>query len=243
MADRNLAIVVGAAGGIGGALATKLHADPAYDHLLSLSRQRPEGWTDDERRTWHPVDILDEASLAAAAARARDMGAPGRIIVATGRLQVNGVAPEKAMRSLDLATLTSLFAINAAGPALVAKHFLPLTPRQGPSLFAVLSARVGSISDNHLGGWYGYRAAKAALNMLVRTLAIEHRRTRPLGLCVALHPGTVETDLSAPFRGRLDPGKLFSTPQAANALLALMDRLGPEDNGSFLAWDGSPIPW
>ena len=117
MADRNLAIVVGAAGGIGGALATKLHADPAYDHLLSLSRQRPEGWTDDERRTWHPVDILDEASLAAAAARARDMGAPGRIIVATGRLQVNGVAPEKAMRSLDLATLTSLFAINAAGVA------------------------------------------------------------------------------------------------------------------------------
>ena len=243
MADRNLAIVVGAAGGIGQALAAELHADPTYDQVLSLSRSRPEGWIDNERRAWRPIDILDETSLVAAAAYARGLGTPRRIVVATGRLQADGLPPEKAMRSLDLANLTTLFAINAAGPALVAKHFLPLTPRDGPSLFAVLSARVGSISDNRLGGWYGYRAAKAALNMLVRTLAIEHQRTRPLGLCVALHPGTVDTDLSAPFRGRLDPERLFSAQQAAAALVTVMNRLGPEDNGSFLAWDGSAIPW
>jgi NAD(P)-dependent dehydrogenase (short-subunit alcohol dehydrogenase family) len=126
---------------------------------------------------------------------------------------------------------------------LVAKHLLPLTPRSGPSLFAALSARVGSIGDNHLGGWYGYRASKAALNMLIRTIATEHRRTRPLGLCVALHPGTVDTALSAPFRSGVPDGKLFTPQQSAAALLDVMNNLGPEANGGFFAWDGSEIPW
>jgi NAD(P)-dependent dehydrogenase (short-subunit alcohol dehydrogenase family) len=147
------------------------------------------------------------------------------------------------MRALSLEGMAGLFAINAAGPALVAKHLLPLTPRSGPSLFAVLSARVGSIGDNHLGGWYAYRASKAALNMLVRTLAIEHVRTRPLGVCVALHPGTVDTRLSAPFQSGVPDGKLFTSDAAATALLTVMDGLGPEASGGFFAWDGSAIPW
>ena len=123
------------------------------------------------------------------------------------------------------------------------KHVLPLSPRSGKFVFASLSARVGSIGDNRLGGWYAYRASKAALNMLIRTLAIEHRRTRPSGVCVALHPGTVETALSEPFRSGVPAEKLFSPAQAAEALLAVMDRLGPEANGGFYAWDGAPIPW
>jgi len=147
------------------------------------------------------------------------------------------------MRALSLESLTALFTVNAAGPALVAKHLLPLTPRDRPSLFAALSARVGSIGDNQLGGWYAYRASKAALNMLIRTLGIEHRRTHPLGTCVALHPGTVDTALSAPFQSGVPAGKLFTSEQAASALLAVMDGLGPEANGGFYAWDGTPIPW
>jgi len=243
MAPGGLAIVIGGAGGIGRALVERLSLDPGIDHVLALSRRRPEGWTDDRNRSWGPVDILDEDSLARAAAQAADLGAPSRILVATGQLHGAGLAPEKTMRSLDLAALTALFATNAAGPALVAKHFLPLTPRDRPSVFAALSARVGSIGDNRLGGWYGYRASKAALNMLIRTLAIEHRRTRPLGLCVALHPGTVDTDLSAPFQGGVAPEALFVPERAAQALLAVLDGLGPEDNGGFFAWDGTPIPW
>lgn len=239
----NLAIVIGGSGGIGRALTRRLSDDPAYDLVLSVSRRRPEGWADSPRQAWIAADILDEESLARAAGHAAGLGAPSRILVATGQLHGPGRAPEKAMRSLDLATLTSLFATNAAGPALAAKHFLPLTARDRPSVFAALSARVGSIGDNRLGGWYGYRASKAALNMLIRTLAIEHRRTRPLGLCVALHPGTVDTDLSAPFQSGVAPHALFSPERSARDLLAALNTLGPDDNGGFFAWDGTPIPW
>ena len=129
-----------------------------------------------------------------------------------------------------------MFSVNAIGPALVAKHLLPLKPRDRPSLFAALSARVGSIGDNRLGGWYGYRASKAALNMLVRTLAIEHARTRPLGICVAIHPGTVDTPLSAPFQAGVPPEKLFTPARSAASLLAVMDRLRPADTGGFFAF-------
>ncbi len=235
-----VACVVGAAGGIGRAIADRLAADPAYGRVVALSRRRPQGWPDDD---WIRADILDEHSLAGAAERLAAVGTLRRIVVATGRLHGDGLAPEKSMRALSLDALTRSFAINAAGPALVAKHLLPLTPRIGPSLFAALSARVGSIGDNQLGGWYAYRASKAALNMLIRTLAVEHRRTRPLGVCVALHPGTVATELSAPFRSGLAADQLFTADQAAAALLRVMDGLGPEANGGLFAWDGAPIPW
>jgi NAD(P)-dependent dehydrogenase (short-subunit alcohol dehydrogenase family) len=238
-----VAVVVGAGGGIGRAIAGRLWESQAYDRVITLSRHRPGGWDDNGRRAWTAVDILDEASLAAAAERIAALGTPIRIVVATGRLHGEGLAPEKSMRALNAEALTALFAINAVGPALVAKHLLPLTPRDRPSLFAALSARVGSIGDNRLGGWYGYRASKAALNMLIRSLAIEHQRTRPLGLCVALHPGTVDTGLSAPFRAATPAERLFTPDRAAAALLAVMDGLGPTDNGGFFAWDGAPIAW
>lgn len=238
-----VAVVVGAAGGLGRALAERLADHPGHDLVLALSRRRPEGWTDGPRRAWRAADILDEASLEAAARAAADLGRPTRIVVATGLLHGQGVSPEKTLRALDARTLTRLFEVNAAGPALVAKHFLPLTPRGARSVFAALSARVGSIGDNRLGGWYGYRASKAALNMLIRTLAIEHARTRPLGICVALHPGTVATPLSAPFRAAVPARQVQSAEASAAALVKVMDGLTPADTGGVFAWDGEPIPW
>ena len=236
----SVAVVVGAAGGLGRALIERLAADDAYDAVFALSRRRPDGWRDDARRVWTSVDGLDEASLAAAATAIAARGAATRIVVATGLLHAGDLRPEKSINALDASALTRLFAGNAIIPALIAKHFLPLTPRDRPSLFAALSARVGSIGDNRLGGWYGYRASKAALNMLIRTLAIEHARSRPSGVCVALHPGTVDTALSAPF----GTGEaIFSPDQSAALLATVMDRLTPSDSGGFFAWDGTEIPW
>jgi NAD(P)-dependent dehydrogenase (short-subunit alcohol dehydrogenase family) len=233
-ATPRIACVVGT-GGIGSALLDRFAADAAFDRVIAVSRRRPDGWA----RDWIGADILQENSLAAAAEQLAGFGTPRRIVVATGRLH----APEKSMRALSLDGMAQAFAVNAAGPALVAKHFLPLTPRTEPSLFAAISARVGSIGDNQLGGWYAYRASKAALNMLIRTLAIEHRRTRPLSLCVALHPGSVDTNLSAPFHSGVPQGKLFTPERSAEALASVMDRLEPADNGGFFAWDGTRIPW
>lgn len=239
----NIAVVVGASGGIGRAIAGRLTQDASYDKVIAVSRSRPKDWPATGRQDWIAADIQQEPSLGAAAAQLSKAGKLARIIVATGQLHGPGLSPEKSMRALSLQALMAQFAVNAAGPALVAKHFLPLTPRDRPSLFAALSARVGSIGDNHLGGWYSYRASKAALNMLIRTLAIEHRRTRPLGLCVALHPGTVDTGLSAPFQSGVPQDKLFSPARAAGALLHVMDGLNLDANGQFFAWDGTPIPW
>ncbi len=240
---RDIAVVVGASGGIGRAIAERLVADPAYSRVIALSRRRPDGWAHDERRDWIAIDVLEEPTLAAAAAQISETGSLTRIVVATGQLHGTGLVPEKSMRTVSLDSMTALFAVNAAGPALVAKHLLPLTPRPRASVFAVLSARVGSIGDNRLGGWFAYRSSKAALNMLVRTLAIEHRRTHPLGVCVVLHPGTVDTALSAPFQARVPDGKLFPPDRSAAALLSVMDGLEPDATGGFFAWDGSRIPW
>lgn len=233
----SIGVVVGAAGGLGQALWRRM---AAAGPTFALSRRRPAAVPPE---LWIEADILDEASLAAAAARLAGQGPLTRIVVATGRLHGPGIAPEKSLRALALAPMLDLFAVNAAGPALVAKHLLPLTPRDQASAFAAISARVGSIGDNRLGGWYAYRASKAALNMLIRTLAIEHQRTRPLGLCVALHPGTVDTALSQPFQSGVPAGRLFSPDQSAAALLGVLDSLGPEASGGFYAWDGTPIPW
>jgi NAD(P)-dependent dehydrogenase (short-subunit alcohol dehydrogenase family) len=242
-ANLHTAVVVGAAGGIGRALIAHLQADPRFGHVAALSRRRPERWPENTACSWRPVDILDEASLAGAAEHAGRHGPVTRIIVATGLLHGPGLAPEKSHSALDAGQMAKIIAVNAIGPALVAKHFLPLTPRDRPNVFAALSARVGSIGDNRLGGWFSYRAAKAALNQLIHTAAIEHRQTRPLGVCVALHPGTVETALSAPFTATLPKARLFDPSVAARHLLSVIDGLGPEDTGGFFAWDGAVVRW
>ena len=156
-------------------------------------------------------------------------------------LKVGDRGPEKSWRQLDPSTLTRQFAINAVGPALVMKHFLPLLPRQGRSVFACLSARVGSIGDNHLGGWYGYRASKAALNQFVRTAAVELARTRPEAICVALHPGTVATPLSQPFVA--EGPEIVSAEVAAGRLIQVIDGLTVSDTGGFFDHTGARVIW
>ncbi len=163
------------------------------------------------------------------------------MIVASGYLHQDGNGPEKDWRHLSAEELARNFAINATGPALVAKHFLPLLTEEGRSGFAALSARVGSISDNGLGGWYSYRASKAALNMIIRTLSVELARKKPEAFCVGLHPGTVDTGLSEPFQRNVPEGKLFTPDFAASKLLDTLGKLGPEDSGRCFAWDGQEI--
>lgn len=230
------AIVIGNLGGIGAALERRL---TSKGHIVSgLSRSRDAAACSEEQLT---IDLTSERSIEAAAAHLH-AGTPfSMILIATGLLHDAEVAPEKAMRDLDQPSLLRLFAVNAIGPALVAKHFVPLLPKHGRCVFAALSARVGSISDNRLGGWYGYRASKAALNMLIKTLAIELARTRPEAICVGLHPGTVDTGLSKPFLKGVAGGRLFSADQAAARLLEVIERLDPDQSGRCFAWDGAEI--
>ncbi|MBO6538014.1 MAG: SDR family NAD(P)-dependent oxidoreductase [Rhizobiaceae bacterium] len=230
------AIVVGASGGIGGALATALARNGTT--VQALSRR---GVATDPRLVAGTIDIEDEASIASAADSIRPEGPVDLVVVATGLLHAEGVAPEKSYRHLSAAAFERYFSVNATGPALVAKHFLPLLHRDRPTLFAALSARVGSIGDNRLGGWYGYRASKAALNMIVKSLAIELARSHPQAVCVALHPGTVATDLSQPFQKRVPADKLFSPGAAATSLLEVIAGLSASQSGCVFAWDGSEI--
>jgi NAD(P)-dependent dehydrogenase (short-subunit alcohol dehydrogenase family) len=217
------AVVIGASGGIGAALADQLATDPGVQLLTRLSR---------------PVLDLERPETIEAAAAALPMP-PDLVICATGLLHAPGMMPERAMKELDAATLARSFAVNAIGPALVAKAFLPLMPRDRRTVFAALSARVGSISDNRIGGWHGYRAAKAALNQLIRTLAIEQSRRAPESLVLALHPGTVDTGLSKPFQKM---AKMLITPdEAAAHLLAVIDSRTPADSGRLFDWQGLEV--
>ena len=222
------ALIIGASGGIGGALADALAARGVMVDRLS-------------RRSDPPLDLTDETSIVAAAIALADHAPYTLIIVATGLLHGPSGGPEKSWRQLDAAQLAHSFAVNAIGPALVARHFLPLLDPKERAVIAFLSARVGSISDNRLGGWYGYRASKAALNQFVRTLAIELARSRPATICVALHPGTVDTALSAPFQRGVPVGQLFTPAISAAHLLRVIDGLSPQDSGALLDWAGETI--
>jgi NAD(P)-dependent dehydrogenase (short-subunit alcohol dehydrogenase family) len=236
VADRALAprggvaVIFGAGGGIGGALVEAIRATGQFEHLVAFGR-----------RTDPPIDLLDEASLARAASHAAGLGALRLVIDATGFLHDDRQAPEKSWRELDAVRLARSFALNAIGPALIMKHILPRMPRSGRAVFATLSARVGSIGDNRLGGWYGYRASKAALNQLVRTASVELARRCPDALCIALHPGTVATPLSAPFAAA---GLQVHPPAAAAGhLLAVINQLTADANGGFFDWRGQSVPW
>jgi NAD(P)-dependent dehydrogenase (short-subunit alcohol dehydrogenase family) len=231
------ALVVGAGGALGGAFVDLLAQCDCVETVLAFSRRKdgPGGGKIIERR----FDMLDQDSIRAALQGVERIDLA---IIATGKLhEPGGMQPEKNWRSLDRATLMESFAINSVGPALVAKHVLPLLPREGKAVFAAISARVGSISDNRLGGWYGYRASKAALNQLIRTLSIELARGRRDAICVALHPGTVDSGLSRPFQSGVAADKLFMPRLAAAKLLDVIDRLEASRSGELIAWNGSTI--
>jgi len=225
-----VAVVFGASGGIGAALVEAIRGAERFDHVVGFSRS-----------TSPSVDLLDEASLERAAALAAEMGKLRLVIDATGFLHDDRQGPEKSWRQLNAAQLARSFALNAIGPALLMKHVLPRLPRAGKAVFATLSARVGSIGDNRLGGWYSYRASKAALNQLVRTAAIELARRSPEAVCIALHPGTVATALSAPFAAT--GLEVHSPLAAARHLLAVLDQLPADANGGFFDWRGKTVPW
>jgi NAD(P)-dependent dehydrogenase (short-subunit alcohol dehydrogenase family) len=231
--------VLGASGGIGAALVAKLVADRTVAQVFAGSRR---GVVPAEKVTPFAFDLTDEASIAAAAAT---IGVPlDLVLVATGMLhRPGGPNPEKALRAVDGTAMAELFAINTIGPALIAKHFVPLLPRDRRAVFAVLSARVGSIADNRLGGWHSYRASKAALDMLLVNIAIELRRTHPLAIVAGLHPGTVDSALSAPFQRGVAPERLFLPDRSAECLLRVLNKVTPEDSGGLFAWDGSRIPY
>ena len=231
--------VFGASGGIGAALVRALAArdDVALVHAGSRKGAVPQG----AKIAPFRFDTTDEAALMATVAA---LGPLDWVIVSTGRLtRADGSGPEKALRQVTAAALAEQFADNAIVPAMIARAVLPLMPRDRRCIFAALSARVGSISDNRLGGWHAYRASKAALNMLVRTIAVEAARSHPQAVVAALHPGTVATALSAPFQRGVAPEKLFTPEQSAAAMLAVLDGLTPADSGGFWAWDGQPIPY
>ena len=223
-----MAVVIGAGGGVGAALAEALRATGWS--VVALGRGSVPA-----------IDLLDERTIEASAAHVSALGVPALVIGATGFLHGAGFMPERSWRDLDGAHMAHAFAVNAIGPALLMKHFLPLLPRRGRGVFATLSARVGSIGDNRLGGWYAYRASKAALNQFVRTAAVELQRRAPEAVCVALHPGTVATTLSEPFaRAGLD----VRTPAVAAAeLLAVINGLTARDSGGFFDHRGAVVAW
>ena len=232
------AAIVGASGGIGRALCLALAERGT--RVWALSRSMTSDWPAgvDPLR----FDIGDEASIASAADTMR-ASRPQLVLVCTGALTLaDGTGPERSYRQLDGTAMAEAFRVNTIGPALVAKHMLPLLPRDGRAVFGALSARVGSISDNRLGGWHSYRASKAALNMLVRNFAIELGRTHRQASVVALHPGTVDTGLSEPFQASLPSGQLTTPAQAAHHLLDVIDGLTPADSGRAFDWKGEEIP-
>ena len=225
------ALVWGASGGIGGAFVAALEANPRVAAVLGASRTASSPWR---------FDLEDERSIEAVAQAAAAGGPLDLVLVATGVLLPS---PEKSWRQLDPAVLSRAYAINAIGPALIAKHTLGLLRRDAKSVFACISARVGSIEDNRLGGWHAYRTSKAALDMLVRNFSIELRQRNPQAVCVALHPGTVDTALSRPFQSAVNPSKLQAPADSVRRMLLTLDGLTPADTGKLWAYDGAPIPF
>ncbi|MEM6902271.1 MAG: SDR family NAD(P)-dependent oxidoreductase [Pseudomonadota bacterium] len=238
----NLSVAVfGATGGIGNGFVEHLASDPSVAQIFAFSRQAAAGSS--PKIVPGQFDLGDEASIVSAAQQIGAVGPLHLAICAVGMLHDDARAqmPEKSWRDLSAVNLAQSYLINAIGPALLMKHLLPLLPREGKSGFAALSARVGSISDNRIGGWYGYRAAKSALNQHIRCAAIELARKHKQAFCVGLHPGTVDTKLSTPFQKKVPDGKLFTPELATGAMLNTLDQLSAGDSGKLLGYDGEEI--
>lgn len=217
-------LIIGNSGGIGSALESALRARGS--EVTGLSRSQ-DGF-----------DVTDEAAVAEGMARLD--GEFNLIFIATGALEIGGAGPEKTVKAISAEAMADQMALNVIGPALVMRHAFDLMPRNRRSVFAALSARVGSIGDNRLGGWISYRASKAALNQVIHTGAIELARSHKQGVCVALHPGTVRTAFTEKYLGR-HPS--VAAEDAAQNLLGVLDGLTPEQNGGFYDWAGKPVPW
>jgi NAD(P)-dependent dehydrogenase (short-subunit alcohol dehydrogenase family) len=248
MKQDQTALVIGASGGIGLAITRALLQKAGFERVYATFRRQdsPGGLfeIDDDRLLRLNVDVVREDDLQSLADAISENGDhPDLVINCAGILHEGRLQPEKSLKQCHPDNLARLFAVNSIGPLLVAKAVIPLMPKRRPAHFAALSAMVGSIGDNRLGGWYGYRASKAALNQLMRTLAVECRRTHP-GLCIsAIHPGTTDTGLSRPFQANVRPGKLYTATETASRILRVIHSGNPENSGRFVNWDGNAIPW
>ncbi|TVP91430.1 MAG: SDR family NAD(P)-dependent oxidoreductase [Pseudomonadaceae bacterium] len=238
-------LIAGASRGIGAALVERLLRMPEVGCVHAVARSWSDQQGAGERLHHYAVDLTEPAQLQTLVDKLQASTPRLHLVInCAGFLhQPDGQQPEKALQQIELAALEHSFRINAFAPILLAQALLPMLRGKHRCSFASLSARVGSIGDNHLGGWYAYRASKAAQNMLLRTFAIEWRRMNRNGCCLLLHPGTTDTDLSKPFQGRVPEGKLFTADFVAERLLAVIAEHGPQDSGQFYAWDGQPIPW
>lgn len=233
--------VIGASGGIGAEFVRQLSTVSHVAQVHAFSR----AGTDivDDKVLSHAIDITDEDSVHQAALAASAEAPLDVVIVATGMLHGHSIQPEKSLSQIDPQAMLDVLQVNAVGPALVAKHFLPRMRRDARTVFAALSARVGSIADNRLGGWASYRASKAALNMLLKTAAIEQARRFPECIIIGLHPGTVDSGLSKPFQRRVPEGQLFTPETSVTHLCRVIDGLSPTDSGRCFAWDGSAVEY
>ncbi len=243
-------LVTGASSGIGLAIVSRLLENRHVDCLFAVSRAatRNEALhllraTFAEKLRLVDADITSESDLQRVAAATESVDALHLVVNAAGVLHGPGIAPEKSIEQASAANFERVFALNAYAPLFLAKALLPKLCRKQPAIFASLSARVGSIGDNRAGGWYAYRASKAAQNQLLKTFSIEWKRRNPQGICLLLHPGTVDTPLSTPFQANVPPHKLFDTRMAADQLLGIIAGSTPADSGHFMAWDGTEVPW
>ena len=239
--DNINAVVIGASGGIGSSMTSHLAEMENVRGILALSRTPIEATS---KIFSHHIDLEDANSIEVAAQFAKTVLKDIQlVIVASGILHDKEVQPEKALRQINGENFAKVMAVNAIGPALVIKYFAPLMPRTGKTVLAVVSARVGSISDNYLGGWYAYRASKAAVNQIVRTGSIEISRNSSQAVVISLHPGTTDTKLSKPYQGSVIEKQLFSPGYSAGCMLRVIENVTASASGKLLSWDGTTLPY
>jgi NAD(P)-dependent dehydrogenase (short-subunit alcohol dehydrogenase family) len=239
-------LVIGASRGIGLEFVRQLLADQNTAHVYATYRRSADllQQITDSRLECLPVDVTIESQIAVATGVIQSQaGHLDLVINCVGLLHSDRVQPEKSLRHIESDRLLQYFQTNSISAVLWAKHLQPLFKHPEKSVFASISAKVGSIGDNQLGGWYGYRASKAALNMLMRNVSIEYRRTCPNSIVVLLHPGTTDTDLSKPFQANVPEGKLFGVDRTVLQLLRVIHQLKSTDSGKFFNWDGEILPW
>ena len=245
------AFIVGASRGIGLGFVRKALQNSQYTKIFATYRQESSAdelftlqQQNEDRLICLQVDITQESQIAAAVEQiSQIVDRLHLVIYCVGILHEGEFQPEKSLKQIDAENLLYYFQINSIGAVLLAKHIMPLLRHRDRNIFASISAKVGSIGDNYLGGWYGYRASKSALNMFLRTTAIEYSRRCRQTIVVALHPGTTDTGLSQPFQKNVPPEKLFPVEKTVNLLWTVMENLDIKDSGQFFSWDGTQLPW
>lgn len=240
MQNNNLNIaVIGASGALGGEFVRQLAVNESTGSIYAFSRSKTIFLSDKIRS--FSIDIEDEDSIKSASAVASQDARIDMVIIATGMLHDDRIKPEKSLRDLSAEKFQKIFSINTVGPALIAKYFLPLLNKERRSIFTAISARVSSISDNRLGGWYSYRASKSALNMVLKNASIETNRSNKNAVIIGLHPGTVDSGLSKPFQAGVSDDKLFTPKYSVQKMLEVLDGVKPADSGSLFDFNGVKV--